>query len=147
MVLLASQVLREVRKSNVFLEKLHQQHQQPHVCSMSGWIFNGQHVNKRKEKKTTGKHDNEECRSSIRHNMRNMISSARTNGTQTIWLMVITVKESKKSQITLSATHLRTHKYKCLLFTFFFLFSVHLYHNIFQKSTTYNRFRVSPLVM
>lgn len=63
--------------------------------------------------------------------------------------MLVTVKESKKSEITLSATHLRTHRYKCLLFTFFFffLFSVHLYHNIFQKSTTYNKFRVSPLVM
>lgn len=56
-------------------------------------------------------------------------------------LMVITVKESKKSQFTLSATHLRTHMYKRLIFTFFFffLFSVHLYHNIFQKSTTYNK--------
>lgn len=61
--------------------------------------------------------------------------------------MLVTVKESKKSEITLSATHLRTHRYKCLLYTFFFLFSVHLYHNIFQKSTTYNKFRVSPLVM
>lgn len=61
--------------------------------------------------------------------------------------MLVTVKESKKSEITLSATHLRTHRYKCLLCTFFFLFSVHLYHNIFQKSTTYNKFRVSPLVM
>lgn len=30
---------------------------------------------------------------------------------------------------------------------FFFLFSVHLYHNIFQKSTTYNKLKVSPLVM
>lgn len=32
-------------------------------------------------------------------------------------------------------------------FFFFFLFGVHLYHNIFQKSTTYNKLKVSPLVM
>lgn len=50
-----------------------------------------------------------------------------------LWLMVITVKESKKSQITLSATHLRTHKYKRLLFTFF-SYSVCIYITTFSRS-------------
>lgn len=61
--------------------------------------------------------------------------------------MVITVKESEKSQITLSAKHILGHTSRNVWYLhFFFLFSVHLCNNIFQKSTTYSKFRVSPLV-
>lgn len=68
--------------------------------------------------------------------------------------MVITVKESKKKslkkKITVLATHLQTHMYKRLIFTFFFnpppIRSASISQR-FQKSTTYNEFRVSPLVM